>query len=216
MVSLTHDATDAETATTPALAELSLDTTTPEPADTSDLAQLYRTKKEWINQMRLKFCRRPEFEITQNIIHDDGTLNQDYFRPPKDALRPSQEQARKWTDQERDLLVQGVEQYGIGHFREISEALLPAWSPNDLRVKSIRLMGRQNLQLYRNWRGNAEAIKREYERNKAIGLRLNAWKGGCLVYDDDGLVLKAIMETEPTADAATLADADQEEEVEIE
>ncbi|KAJ1975635.1 hypothetical protein H4R35_003063, partial [Dimargaris xerosporica] len=117
---------------------------------------------------------------------------------------------------ERDLLVQGIEQYGIGHFREISEALLPAWSPNDLRIKAIRLMGRQNLQLYRNWQGNANAIKQEYERNKAIGLRLNAWKGGCLVYDDDGLVLKAIMETEPAADAATLADADQEEEVDIE
>ncbi|KAJ1959006.1 hypothetical protein H4R35_007682, partial [Dimargaris xerosporica] len=127
MVSVKPTSPDTESTTTPALAELSLNTTTPEPADLSDLAQLYRTKKEWINQMRLKFCRRPEFEITHNIIHDDGTLNQGYFRPPKGALRPSQDQARKWTDQERDLLVQGIEQYGIGHFREISETLLPAW-----------------------------------------------------------------------------------------
>ncbi|RIB17655.1 hypothetical protein C2G38_2087723 [Gigaspora rosea] len=42
-----------------------------------------KTKQEWVKRMRLKFSIRPEFEITQNILHSDGTLNQDYFRPPK-------------------------------------------------------------------------------------------------------------------------------------
>ncbi|KAJ1921073.1 hypothetical protein H4219_000931 [Mycoemilia scoparia] len=154
--------------------------------------EFWETKHSWVRQMRLKFSRRPDFPETQNIIDDAGDLNQDYFKPPKD-LKPVPE--RKWGEEEKLKLVEGIEKYGIGHFREISENLLDQWSPNDLRMKAIRVMGRQNLQLYKDWKGNAEAIKREYERNKEIGLRFNTWKGGALVYDDDGHVLKAIEES---------------------
>ncbi|CAG8617486.1 3006_t:CDS:2 [Cetraspora pellucida] len=45
-----------------------------------------KTKQEWVKRMRLKFSIRPEFEITWNILHSDGTLNQDYFRPPKGSI----------------------------------------------------------------------------------------------------------------------------------
>ncbi|KAK9729083.1 hypothetical protein K7432_000526 [Basidiobolus ranarum] len=153
-------------------------------------------RQEWIKNMRLKFCVRPEFEVTKNIIHEDGMLNQEYFLPPK-GVKLEAEPERKWTEAERALLIQGIQQYGIGHFREISEALLPQWSGNDLRVKSMRLVGRQNLQLYKDWKGSPEDIEREYERNKAIGLKYNTWKNSTLVYDDAGLVLKAIEESEP-------------------
>jgi hypothetical protein len=47
-----------------------------------------------------------------------------YFRPPKGA-KP--EEARKWTDDDKQLLIQGIEKYGIGHFTEISKELLPKW-----------------------------------------------------------------------------------------
>ncbi|KAJ1963929.1 hypothetical protein GGI12_001755 [Dipsacomyces acuminosporus] len=142
--------------------------------------------------MRLQFSRRPEFPETHSMIDDEGLLNQEYFQPPKDAVAPA---GRKWGDEEKRKLLEGIETYGIGHFREISESLLPDWSGNDLRMKAIRVMGRQNLQLYKDWKGNAEAVRREYERNKEIGLKHGMWKGGALVYDDDGLVLKAIQES---------------------
>lgn len=61
-------------------------------------------------------------------------------------------------------------------------------------MKCIRLIGRQNLQLYRDWKGNAEDIMREYEANKEIGLKYGAWKQGVLVYDDEGNVEKALEE----------------------
>jgi hypothetical protein len=60
-------------------------------------------------------------------------------------------------------------------------------------VKCIRLIGRQNLQLYRDWKGNAEDIAREYEFNKEIGLQFGAWKQGVLVYDDEGNVERALL-----------------------
>jgi hypothetical protein len=58
-------------------------------------------------------------------------------------------------------------------------------------------MGRQNLQLYKDWKGNEQDIAREFELNKTIGLKYGAWKGGCLVADDEGLVAKAIEEQWP-------------------
>ncbi|ORY96423.1 hypothetical protein BCR43DRAFT_491678 [Syncephalastrum racemosum] len=158
--------------------------------------QKEKEKQDWIRQLRLKFCIRPEYEITKNMIFPDGTLNQDYFRPPKGA---KVEEARKWTEVEKELLIQGIEKYGIGNFGEVSKALLPAWSTNDLRIKCIRLIGRQNLQLYRGWKGNADDIAREYNRNKELGLKYGTWKQGVLVYDDDGLVEKEILAQDAAA-----------------
>ncbi|KAJ2664060.1 hypothetical protein IWW48_001072 [Coemansia sp. RSA 1200] len=152
----------------------------------------WHEKQEWVKRMRLDFSRRPEFPETEHMINDEGMLNQQYFEPPKDAISQPE---RKWGDEEKQKLLEGIEKYGIGHFREISDNLLPEWSGNDLRMKAIRVMGRQNLQLYKDWRGNTDAVKREYERNKDIGLRLGTWKGGALVYDDDGHVLRAIEES---------------------
>ncbi|KAI9497499.1 hypothetical protein BDB00DRAFT_756460 [Zychaea mexicana] len=149
-----------------------------------------REKQEWIKKMRLKFCIRPEFEITKNMIYADGTLNQDYFRPPKGV----KEEARKWTEVEKELLIKGIEKHGIGSFGDISKESLPKWSTNDLRIKCIRLIGRQNLQMYKGWKGNADDIAREYRRNKEIGLKYGTWKQGVLVYDDEGLVEKALLE----------------------
>jgi hypothetical protein len=62
-----------------------------------------------------------------------------------------------------------------------------------LRVKTIRIIGRQNLQLYKDWKGNADAIAKEYEFNKTVGLKFGTWKQGCLVYDDDGLVEQELL-----------------------
>ncbi|KAG4093017.1 hypothetical protein H8356DRAFT_1700605 [Neocallimastix lanati (nom. inval.)] len=152
-------------------------------------------KHEWVKEMRKKFCVRKEFENTKILILEDGTLNQDYFRLSKGTVLKTNE-VRKWTSVERGLLIKGIEKYGIGHFREISENLLPKWSGNDLRIKTIHLIGRQNLKLYKDWKGNEEDIKREYNRNKEIGLKCNAWKNNCLVDDGNGKVKELIEATE--------------------
>ncbi|KAJ3226581.1 hypothetical protein HK099_004608 [Clydaea vesicula] len=149
-------------------------------------------KLNFIKMMRLKFCIRPDFEITKNIIFEDGSLNQDYFRPKKNSIMKQEGEQRKWLDSHRLLLIKGIEKWGIGHFREISDEFLPDWQPNDLRIKAMRLIGRQNLQLYKDWKGNEDDLKREYEKNKGIGLKYNSWRGNCLVYDDDGKVLEEI------------------------
>ncbi|KAF9959202.1 hypothetical protein BGZ72_010138 [Mortierella alpina] len=189
---------------TPAL-ELQPKQETEEGETAPKVERVFDARQQRINELRLKFCVRDEFPITKNMIHSDGTLNQDYFRPPKGAKA---EVARKWTDKERELLIKGIEKHGIGHFREISEEFLPLWSGNDLRVKSMRLMGRQNLQLYKDWKGNEQDMAREFELNKAIGLKYGAWKAGTLVADDEGMVAKAIEEQWPNAGKKTGAAVD--------
>ncbi|KAI7826780.1 hypothetical protein BX661DRAFT_224936 [Kickxella alabastrina] len=133
----------------------------------------WRQKQEWIKQMRLQFSRRPEFPETHSIIDDEGMLNQEYFQPPKDALP---EIERKWGDAEKSKLLEGIATYGIGHFREISENLLSDWSGNDLRMKSIRVMGRQNLQLYKDWKGDAAAFSANMSATRESGCGLEHGK----------------------------------------
>ncbi|KAI8924991.1 hypothetical protein BC831DRAFT_401676 [Entophlyctis helioformis] len=174
---------------------------TPQPAaqahDELDLAAaLLAERQEWIKRMRLQFCVRKAFAGTSSMIHADGSLNQDYFRPPKGTALVSDTPQRAWTDTERRKLLHGIATLGIGRFREMAEQLLPEWSPNDLRVKTMRLMGRQNLQMYKGWRGDEAAVAAQFERNKRIGLRLGCWKNSVLVADDEGKVLEAILATE--------------------
>ncbi|CAG8535722.1 6512_t:CDS:2 [Paraglomus brasilianum] len=88
-------------------------------------SQVHECKQHWVKQMRLKFCVRPDDEITKELINADGTLNQKYFHPPE-GWQPGKPKC-PWTDNERALLVQGIEKYGIGHFREIQEEFLPDW-----------------------------------------------------------------------------------------
>jgi hypothetical protein len=61
---------------------------------------------------------------------------------------------------------------------------------NELRVKSMQLMGRQNLSLYKDWKGDEAAVQREFERNKEIGLKTGCWKANMLVSDDNGGVCR--------------------------
>ena len=85
------------------------------------------------------------------------------------------------------VLVAGVT-FGLNFCRNGRSKVCCANVPAELRVKCSQLIGRQNLTAYRGWKGDLAAITVEYEKNKAIGLELNAWKG-YLVADDDGRVL---------------------------
>ena len=54
----------------------------------------------------------------------------------------------------------------------------------ELHSKVARMLGRQSLKHYKHWRGTREDIRREYEKNRAIGKALGLWKGGMLVGSD--------------------------------
>lgn len=149
-------------------------------------------KQEWVLKMRKMFSK-PE------MIEEDGSIKQSYiiianerYFQPKSAFdtMSSSNTERQWTDVEKELLVQGLAKYGVS-FGEIHQEFLPEWTPNDLRVKCQRMVGRQSLEEYKSsgWRPQSqEIIQNEFERNKKIGNLLGAWKGNVLVNDDQGRV----------------------------
>lgn len=150
-------------------------------------------QRERARRLRLALCKR------EMLLGDTGNLNPEYF---KAALQADGDEARAWGDDERQLLVRGLELHGVGAWSAIRASLLPAWKNNELRVKASRLVGRQNLKAYGGWKANAAMLDVERERNKAIAERLKAdtgvdrWKGNVLVADDDGLVAAAIAASE--------------------
>ncbi|KAL6064464.1 HTH myb-type domain-containing protein [Balamuthia mandrillaris] len=139
-----------------------------------------KEKQEWARQMRLLFTPK-------DMITEDGYLKEDYFKPKKTKIV-----LKRWTAKERRLLLEGVEKYGIGEWAKIKEESLPEWSVLELRVKMSRLIGRQSLVQYKGWKGTEEDVRAEHEKNKALGLELGCWKGGVLVNDDGGQVLRAL------------------------
>lgn len=65
----------------------------------------------------------------------------------------------------------------------------------------MRLLGRQNLLLYKDQKLSESEILNEFNKNKELGLLLGAWKSGTLVYDDAGRVqeaLESIQNQDPT------------------
>jgi hypothetical protein len=155
----------------------------------TSISDLERERQEWARRLRLKLSPR-------DMIKEDGSLNEDYFKPKRVAIS-----SRKWGEKERELLIKGIEKFGIGEWAEISKHFLPEWEVTELRLKTQKLMGRQSLVEYINqrWKGSAEDIERERLRNKEIGELTGMWKGGLLVNDDQGVV-KKLLQTHPYPD----------------
>jgi len=147
-----------------------------------DIEQHEKEKQEWSRKMRLMFSPK-------DMISEDGSLNQEYFKPKQEILGLK---IKKWKDEERKLLIQGIEKYGIGNWKQIKEELLPLWVESELRVKASFLIGRQSLKLYKGWKGDEEAIRKEFEKNEKIGKEFGCWKNNYLVNDDDGKVAERL------------------------
>ncbi|KAK9828761.1 hypothetical protein WJX72_001961 [[Myrmecia] bisecta] len=134
---------------------------------------------DWVRSMRRQFS-------PLEMLNPDGSIHQDFFKPKRVVLVDD----KKWGQAERDLLYKGIEKYGIGKWREMSEELLPKWDDQALRIKASRLMGSQSLARYMGWKGSREAVDAEQKKNKEIGDKLGCWKAGVLVENDDGSVKK--------------------------
>ena len=80
------------------------------------------------------------------------------------------------------LLKEGIAHCGVGNWSEIRRGLLPEWDELEIRLKTCRLFGKQNLTSYTGWKGTEEDIKQEYEKNKQLGAKQpERWKFGLLV-----------------------------------
>lgn len=135
------------------------------------------------------------------MLHADGSINQEFFRPKKVLTLTD----RKWGANEREQLYKGLETYGVGRWREIGDDMLQGWDDHNIRVKTAKLLGCQNLSWYHGRKFTKSEAEAEFEQNKQLGARTGCWKNGMLV-DDDGGTLRRHFQTRSAA-AATVVDA---------
>eukprot|EP00877_Chromochloris_zofingiensis_P005773 jgi/Chrzof1/15197/Cz09g31090.t1 len=126
-----------------------------------------------------------------------GSINQEFFRPKKVITVTD----KKWGNAEREQLYLGLEKHGVGKWREIGEEFLQGWDDHNIRVKTSRLLGCQNLSRYVGHKFTKAAAEAELESNKQIGAETGCWKHGMLVDDDKG-TLKAYLAKLPQAEEA--------------
>lgn len=134
---------------------------------------------QWAISMRQKFS-------PSGMMNEDGSVNQDFFKPKRVVIVNE----RRWGEAEKEALYKGLEKYGVGKWREIGAEFLQGWEDQQIRIRASRLLGSQSLVRYVAWKGNKEAVDREYAKNKQIGEATGCWKNGTLVENDNGDVKK--------------------------
>jgi hypothetical protein len=83
------------------------DLTTNTPIDSTSTGVNSACRKEWAMKLRKVFSPK-------DMLHPDGSINQDYFKPP----------SMKWTDADRLALLAGIEQFGVGEWTSIMQECL--------------------------------------------------------------------------------------------
>lgn len=116
------------------------------------------------------------------MLNADGSINQEFFRPRKVLTLTD----RKWGEQEREQLYKGLDKHGVGRWREIGEEMLPGWDDHNIRVKTAKLLGSQNLSWYHGRKFSKAEAEAEYEKNRQLGAQTGCWKNGLLVDDGKG------------------------------
>jgi hypothetical protein len=117
-----------------------------------------------------------------DMLQHDGSINQEFFRPNKVVTLAD----RKWGDAEREQLYRGLEQYGVGKWRQMADDMLKGWDDTSIRLKAAKLLGSQNLSRYYGRCITKAQAEAELQANKQLGAQTGCWKNGMLVDDDSG------------------------------
>mmetsp|Transcript_25891 Transcript_25891/g.49223 ORF Transcript_25891/g.49223 Transcript_25891/m.49223 type:complete len:157 (+) Transcript_25891:117-587(+) len=140
---------------------------------------------------RVAYAKRLRLLVSpKGSINEEGSIIQDFFKPQKVMFV----QEKTWGIEEKEKLYQGIEEYGVGEWNKVKEALLPKWEAQQLRIKASRLFGSQSLARYNGSKFTQSQVEAEYAQNKAIGEQTGCWKAGVLVEDDNGSVMLALKE----------------------
>eukprot|EP00924_Labyrinthula_sp_SR-Ha-C_P005123 maker-scaffold_1-snap-gene-22.63-mRNA-1 protein AED:0.00 eAED:0.00 QI:71/1/1/1/0/0/2/101/144 len=113
----------------------------------------------------------------KNLLFPNGSIDPNYFRSRnKEALHEN------WVhDKNHEKLVKGIEKYGIGSWKKIKENLLPDWSETVLMIRTIQLIGKQNLTEYVGKKFTEEQLEAERKKNVQYAAENNLLANGVLI-----------------------------------
>ena len=120
-----------------------------------------------------------------------GELLQAFFRPKKVLVQVAGSE-RRWGEEERARLAMGLERHGVGAWTAIRADFLENWGEQDLRVKTCRALGVQNLQRLQGWRGSVVEQAAVHEQHRTLGQALGCWKNGTLVENFEGAAARGL------------------------
>lgn len=64
--------------------------------------------------------------------------------------------------------------------------MLRGWDDTNIRIKTAKLLGCQNLSRYQGQRFSRAQVEAQFAANKKLGADTGCWKNGMLVDDDKG------------------------------
>ena len=112
-------------------------------------------------------------------------LDLKYFKPKASTL-----DHHEWDDTCEQMLLQGISAYGAGDIERIRRDYLPRWDSIEIRLKLCTLFGRQDISVYKSFKGNARQIYAERQKNKNRGRENGLWHYGMLVSKSHGDLLQ--------------------------
>lgn len=107
----------------------------------------------------------------------------------------------QWGAKEKEEFYDGLTKFGVGSWKAMKDHY-NSLAPHDLRLKLMRLIGRQDLGEYFGLRLTEADVAAQFERNQKIGREhKHLWKNGMIVKDEQGTAERLIKETEGTLTA---------------
>jgi hypothetical protein len=112
-------------------------------------------------ELRKRLCVQP-------MVDEKGSINHAYFADVPGA---------HWSTMDQEMLLKGIEKYGVGKSERICENMLPGKSPIEIRLRTCMLLGVHKLEAFEGVKemGQIEEIKR---KNLAEGKRTGKLKFG--------------------------------------
>jgi len=112
-------------------------------------------RQKYLLEMRKRFC--PPEMIDPNTME----LSEVYFRPPKPK--------KILTIDDDELVKAGLEKFGFGEWEAIAKEYFPEADQNEIRIKAMELVGKQDLREYLGKKLTAEELQAEREKNLKEG-----------------------------------------------
>ena len=128
------------------------------------------TREAYLLEMRKRFCP-PEM-----LISETAELNMEYFRPPKPKKVLSLD--------EEELVAEGLERFGFGEWEKIRLEYFPEADVNEIRVKAMELVGKQNMVEYVGKKLTRAELESERVKNIQIGKETKSLVWTRVVADD--------------------------------
>ena len=132
-------------------------------------------RKKYLLEMRKRFCP------SEMLEGDTGMLREEYFRPPKPKKIIS--------EAEEELIVKSLETHGFGAWEEIAKEHFPDVDRNELRIKCMELVGKQDLSEYMGRKMTKEELDAEREKNLIEGKEKKLLVWGKVMADEKHGVL---------------------------